>query len=120
STICGPIWSRRSTTQPSCTRRRQASTPTRRSPPSRDLLPRAAALPELPARLVPAAPQVRGVAGHDDEVAGAGGNLLVAARAGVALHRLEGVDQPDLDVYLGRRAHSTCTRMTAMATATST
>jgi hypothetical protein len=54
----------------------------------------------LPARRVPVAPEVWGVEGHDDEVADALLDVVVAARAVVALGRLEGMDPADLDLAL--------------------
>jgi hypothetical protein len=41
--------------------------------------------------------QIGRVERHDDDMARARADLLVAARAEVVLHRLERVDQPNLD-----------------------
>ncbi len=45
---------------------------------------------------MPVAPQVRGGDRHDHHVAEAGGNVAVAARAGIGLARLVGLDEPHL------------------------
>jgi hypothetical protein len=70
--------------------------------------------------VVPVPAQVGRPEGDDDEVPRAGLDPLVAARAEVALHRLVGLDPPDLDVYLGIRAHRRSAAVTARAAATST
>jgi len=66
------------------------------------------------------AAQVGRVGGHHDEMTGSGLDPLVAAWAEVALDRLVGLDPPDLDVYLGIRAHRRSAAVTASAAATST
>ena len=65
------------------------------------------------------AAEVRGVARDDDEVARASRDLLVAARADVALHGLEGMDQANLDRH-PISAHATSRATTAKHTATTT
>ena len=57
------------------------------------------AVPEIPAGPVPVAAQIRGVERHDDEVARARRDLLVAARAPVGLGGLERLDPPYLDLH---------------------
>jgi hypothetical protein len=64
---------------------------------------------------------------HDDHVAGARDDVVVAARAHVALRRLVGLDPPDLDVgQVGveathpKKAQSTRASATRRPTATKT
>jgi hypothetical protein len=64
--------------------------------------------------------QVGSLGRHDDQVPGTGLDPLVAPWTEVALDRLVGLDAPDLDVYLGIRAHRSNTPVTARAAATST
>jgi len=67
---------------------------------------------------MPVAAQVGRVEGHDDEVPGAGRDVLVAARAEVGLLRLVRLDAPDL--YLGIRAHASRSATTTNAATTNT
>jgi hypothetical protein len=75
-----------------------------------------------PARLVPVAPEIRGVERHHHDVAGARADLLQAPGTQVRLVRLERMDHPDLDRsgYRGMIAHSRIITMTAKAAPTMT
>jgi hypothetical protein len=68
------------------------------------------------------APEIRRVGRHDHEMAGAGHDLLQAARTQVGLVGLKRMDQTDLDgsVQRGIRAQSRITAITANATITMT
>jgi hypothetical protein len=79
--------------------------------------------------VVPVATEVGCLRRHDDHVADADADLLVAARAQVRLAGLVGLDAPHLDVvlggacpwrvaHLGSRAHRRSAATTAKAAAT--
>ena len=73
-----------------------------------------------PAGVVPVAAEVRGLEGHDDQVARARFDPLVAAGAEVALHRLERLDAPDLYLGPSPAAHKRRSATTTKAAATNT
>lgn len=76
-----------------------------------------------PASVMPVAAQLRGLLGHDDQMADARRDVLVAARAEIRLARLIGLDAADLDRpvgHLGINAHRRSTATTAKATTTNT
>ena len=76
-------------------------------------------MPMFPAGSVPVASEVRRQAGHHDDMAFAGLDVVVAARAEVALGGLIGLDAPDFDVVVHPlRARQPSTAQASRATIT--
>jgi hypothetical protein len=74
-----------------------------------------------PAGVVPVPAQVGSVEGYDDDVAGAGRDVLVAARADVALRGLVRLDASNLDVvHAAQPSKAQATKATQMTTAAAT
>ena len=85
-----------------------------------------AAVPVGPAAQVPVPSPVGVVLGHGDDVAHPGLDVVLAAGAQVALHRLERMDAPHLDLVVGphrgqpNRAQATSSAVTTQAATTNT